>query len=94
MSSVFLCAEVELSRERWAADSIIVFRRTEFCRTALNRTGFRGGLLAKKDRDNIEDDELAAFRSLAKAYAGLTESQVDQLLTGKHLMEICYDDKA
>lgn len=50
--------------------------------------------MAKKDRDNIEDDELAAFRSLAKAYAGLTESQVDQLLTGKHLMEICYDDKA
>ena len=51
-------------------------------------------LFAKKDRDNIEDDELAAFRSLAKGYAGMTESQVDQLLTGKHLMEICNDDKA
>lgn len=51
-------------------------------------------LFAKKDRSNIEDDELAAFRSLAKGSAGMTESQVDQLLTGKHLMEICHDDKA
>lgn len=27
-------------------------------------------LFAKKDRDNIEDGELAAFRLLAKGYAG------------------------
>ena len=33
-------------------------------------------LFAKKDRDNIEDDELTAFRSLAKAYAGLTLSLI------------------
>ncbi len=30
-------------------------------------------LFAKKDRDNIDGDELQAFRSLAKAYAGLSE---------------------
>jgi hypothetical protein len=29
-------------------------------------------LFAKKDRDNIDDDELAAFRQLAKQYAKLT----------------------
>jgi len=30
-------------------------------------------LFAKKDRGNIADDELVAFRTLAKAYAGLTD---------------------
>ncbi|MEI8164628.1 MAG: type II toxin-antitoxin system RelE/ParE family toxin [Betaproteobacteria bacterium] len=33
-------------------------------------------LFAKKDRDNIADDELVAFRTLAKAYAGLTDKQL------------------
>ena len=51
-------------------------------------------LFAKKDRDNIDDDELAAFRSLAKGYAGLTELQIDQLAGSRHFVEICYDDKA
>lgn len=50
-------------------------------------------IFAKKDRDNIDDDELLAFRLLAKAYAGLTERQVSQLLTNKDFMEICHDDK-
>jgi hypothetical protein len=51
-------------------------------------------LFAKKDRDNIDDDELIAFRLLAKSYAGLTELQVAQLVSGKHFVEICRDDKA
>jgi len=51
-------------------------------------------LFAKKDRDNIDDDELTAFRLLAKSYAGLTEQQVDQLVSEKHFAEICRDDKA
>jgi hypothetical protein len=51
-------------------------------------------LFAKKDRDNIEDDELTAFRSLAKAYAGLTDVQISALLSGKDIVEICHDDKA
>lgn len=51
-------------------------------------------LFAKKDRDNIEGDELTAFRSLAKAYAGLTDVQIAALVSGKDIVEICHDDKA
>jgi hypothetical protein len=50
-------------------------------------------LFAKKDRDNIENDELLAFRLLAKSYAALTEHQVAQLLVNEHFVEICHDDK-
>ena len=49
-------------------------------------------LFAKKDRENIADDELAGFRALAKAYAGLTERQIEKLLQDKDLMEICHED--
>lgn len=49
-------------------------------------------LFSKQDRDNIADDELATFRTLAKAYAGLTDRQVEQLLHEKDLTEICHDD--
>ena len=49
-------------------------------------------LFAKNDRDNIADDELAGFRALAKAYAGMTDRQVEQLLQDKDLMEVCHDD--
>jgi hypothetical protein len=49
-------------------------------------------LFAKKDRANIEDSELKDFRILAKAYAGLTEEQLAQLLKDKDLTEICRDD--
>lgn len=50
-------------------------------------------LFAKKDRENIEDDELAAFRMLAKGYAGLTSRQLVQLLQDQDLTEICHDDQ-
>ena len=49
-------------------------------------------LFAKRDRDNIADDELLAFRTLAKAYAGLTDKQVVHLLQDKNLTEVCHDD--
>jgi hypothetical protein len=49
-------------------------------------------LFAKKDRENIEDDELVSFRALAKAYAGLTDGQIEQLLRDKDLLEICHDN--
>jgi hypothetical protein len=45
-------------------------------------------LFAKKDRANIDDDELAAFRELAKAYAALTDGQLAALLRDKDLMEL------
>ena len=50
-------------------------------------------LFAKKDRANIENDEVLAFRLLANSYAGLTEQQVSQLLVNGDFVEICYDDK-
>ncbi len=49
--------------------------------------------LLKKDLDNIDDDELADFRILAKAYSGLTEKQIEQLLRDKALVEICHEQK-
>ena len=50
-------------------------------------------LFAKKDRENIEDDELIAFRLLSKAYAALTQNQVGQLLVNGDFVEICHEDK-
>ena len=49
-------------------------------------------LFAKKDRSNIENDELLAFRLLANSYAGLTQLQVNQLLLNGDFVEICHDD--
>ena len=49
-------------------------------------------LFAKKDRDNIEADELAAFKLLAGAYARLTEAQLEALMNGGDLIEICRAD--
>ncbi len=50
-------------------------------------------LYAKKDRDNISEEELTAFRLLARSYAELTESQVSQLLTAGDFLEICNDNQ-
>jgi hypothetical protein len=50
-------------------------------------------LFAKKDRANIDDDELEDFRILAKIYASLTEIQMARLLKEKDLMEICRGDE-
>ncbi len=49
-------------------------------------------LFAKKDRENIALDELAGFRALAKAYAGLTPAQIEKLLHDRDLTEICNGD--
>ena len=46
-------------------------------------------LFAKQDRANIEDDDLAGFRRLANACAGLTTQQVNQLIRDHDWMEIC-----
>jgi hypothetical protein len=51
-------------------------------------------LFAKKDRASIEDDELDGFRTLAKAYAGLTVPQLSALLENKDLTEICHDNES
>jgi hypothetical protein len=49
-------------------------------------------LFAKKDRDNIDDDELEDFRKLAKGYEGLTDRQLAQLLRDEDLNEICNEN--
>jgi hypothetical protein len=46
-------------------------------------------LFAKKDRANIDDDELTAFRKLADLYAGKTEGQIETELKAGELVEIC-----
>jgi hypothetical protein len=51
-------------------------------------------LFAKQDRANIDDDELIAFRNLAKAYALLTDRQIIQLLQNQSWTEICNGDQA
>ena len=50
-------------------------------------------LFAKQDRDNIEDDELAAFRQLTKSYETLSDRQIAQLVRNGSLTEICHDDE-
>ncbi len=51
-------------------------------------------LFAKQDRANIGDDELVAFRQLAKAYAALNDRQVEELLRVGQFKEICNDNPA
>lgn len=51
-------------------------------------------LFAKQDRANIDDDELVAFRKLAKVYGGLAAPQVNRLLKNQDWMEICNGNQA
>ena len=50
-------------------------------------------LFAKKDRANIDDDELLAFRKLASSYAKLTSAGLNQLVDDEELEEICHDSE-
>jgi hypothetical protein len=50
-------------------------------------------LYAKKDRANIDEKELIEFRKLAKIYAGLTQHQIQLLLTNNEFTEICHGNK-
>ena len=49
-------------------------------------------LFAKQGRDNIDADEIKAFRALAKNYAELSEAQVTELVTQRFFVEICHGD--
>lgn len=55
------------------------------------RNWFYQYLFAKKDRANIDDDELAAFKELAKAYDKLDLEALTRLIASKELVEICDD---
>ena len=48
-------------------------------------------LFAKKDRENIDDRELLAFRKLATAYAQLDDEKLGRLLGQGDFVEICHD---
>jgi hypothetical protein len=49
-------------------------------------------LFAKNDRANIEDNDLAKLRKLARVYEALTEQSVDELIDEGSWMEICNGD--
>jgi hypothetical protein len=49
-------------------------------------------LYAKKDRENITQEELAGFKKLAKDYASAVEDQIASLLRNEDLLEICHDN--
>jgi hypothetical protein len=46
-------------------------------------------LFAKQDRANIDDDELAAFRLLAKNYGTMSQTQAETQVADGHWIEIC-----
>ena len=48
-------------------------------------------LFANKDRANIDEDELRAFRKLADLYARKTDVEIETELKSKELVEICND---
>jgi hypothetical protein len=48
-------------------------------------------LYAKKDRANIDPEELAAFRKLAQAYARITPPELEQALDEGDLLELSDD---
>lgn len=49
-------------------------------------------LFAKKDRANIDDGELLAFRKLAELYRLKTQAELDAEIRAGALLEICNDD--
>lgn len=48
-------------------------------------------LFAKKDRANIEDNELAEFRKLAQLYSQQTEATLNIAISNGDLIEICHE---
>jgi hypothetical protein len=48
-------------------------------------------LFAKKDRANIDHEELASFRALAGLYARKTDVDIAKEIHLKELMEICHE---
>ncbi|OGS93347.1 MAG: addiction module toxin RelE [Gallionellales bacterium GWA2_59_43] len=45
-----------------------------------------------KDRENMAQDELAAFKKLARDYSSASDSSISSLLTQEELLEICHDN--
>ena len=67
-------------------------KKNEYRAILLARTGHYWVyeyLFPKKDRANIDDDELVGFRKLAKANRNLTEQQINQLIRNGDWIKIC-----
>lgn len=47
-------------------------------------------IFAKKDRDNIDDAELADFKKLSNLYSHKTDDSIDIEIKNGDLLEICY----
>ncbi len=59
-------------------------------RTRWGSGEFSCSFFAKKDRENIEKDELKAFKKLAKDYGNLKPTEIDRLAEHGELLEICH----
>jgi Uncharacterized protein conserved in bacteria len=55
-----------------------------------DNTGFTPNLFAKKDRSNIDSDELAGFKKLAALYSRQTDVTINAQLKNGDLVEICH----
>ena len=51
-------------------------------------------LFAKKDRANIDEAELQAFRALAALYARKTDADIAAEIWANELVEICHGDES
>ena len=51
-------------------------------------------LFAKQNRANIDDDELAGFREIAREYQSLSEDRVESLIEQGRWTETCNGDEA
>jgi hypothetical protein len=69
-------------------------RRRSFILAKGRRYWVYAYLFAKKDRANIDEDELKAFRKLADLYARKTDAEIETELKAKELVEICNDRDA
>lgn len=55
---------------------------------------FKTAWFTKKDRDNIDAAELAAFRALADLYAEKSDGDIEKELKVGAITEICHGDEA
>jgi hypothetical protein len=92
----------DLAQGRWDADLGGNVYKIRVARPGKGKSGgyrtiviFRSGERAffhygypKSARDNVEDDELAAFKDAAKEYLALTEKQLDEAVAKNALIEI------
>jgi len=56
------------------------------------RHGIFAYLFAKKDRANIDDDELADFKRLTQAFGRMTDAELRAALNQGDLLELCDEE--